>query len=124
MTTDDLQIEISDMTELDRLELQESLGDKLRSEPQATSPGHLGEPGLLKAIVEISLVAIPILGTSLGIFLARKENKLRYEDKIVIKSTKWTMSRKIKLSASKHDEISAEVIKQINDFANQPNPKG
>jgi hypothetical protein len=49
---------------------------------------------------------------------------LRYEDKIVIKSTKWTMSRKIKLSASKHDEISAEVIKQINDFANQPNPKG
>jgi len=48
MTDNNLQIEISDLTELDRLELEEALGQKLKIESQATSAGHLGEPGLLK----------------------------------------------------------------------------
>jgi hypothetical protein len=119
MTDNNLQIEISDLTELDRLELEESLGQKLKIESEATSVGHLGEPGLLKAIIEVSQFAMPVIGSCLAIFLARGGNTTRYKDKLVIKNKKGSISRTVKFSSAKHDAISAEVMKQINDFGQE-----
>jgi hypothetical protein len=121
MAKNDLQLEISDLTELDKLELEEALGQKLNVEAQVTSAGHLGEPGLLKAIIEVSQVAVPVIGSCLAIFLARGGNITRYQDKLVIKNKKGSIARTVKFTSSKHDAISAEVIKQINDFGQQMN---
>ena len=43
----------------------------------------------------------------------------RYKDKLVIKNKRGSISRTVKFSSAKHDAISAEVMKQINDFGQQ-----
>lgn len=115
--TDDLRIEVSGLTELERLELEEIIGEKLAVVPQSTPAGHLGEPGTLTAIVQISQVAIPTIGTCLAIFLAKGRDKVRIKDNIDVTTKNGSFRRKLNIVADKEDAVKADVIRQLGEAA-------
>ncbi len=117
MDHDNIQIGISGLTELDRLELEKIVGpDHVDVSAPRTAKGHLGEPGSMTAIITIGLAALEVVGGVLALWLAKERRKSVLKDEIEIKTSKGTIRRKLTITAESSDAIKAEVVKQLNDM--------
>jgi hypothetical protein len=119
MDLNDLHVTLSDLTELDRLELEELLGEKVETTPRPAPRGHLGEPGTWTVIIELSKVAIPTIGTCLAIFLGKGRHRVDVADNIEVSNSKGTFRRKLQISIDDEQAVKANVIKELDQAAHE-----
>jgi hypothetical protein len=124
MDSNDLRVTLENLTELDRLELEELLGDAIVTIPQSTPSGHLGEPGTLAAVIELSKFAIPTIGACLGIFLAKGRHREGLVDKIEVSNSHGTFRRRLEISTSTAEAVKADVIKELTKAAHSLSQEG
>jgi hypothetical protein len=118
MAQDDIQVTLSGLTELERLDLEQTVGKEfIQVVPHPTPSGQIGEPGTLDAIIRISEIAIPIIGTNLAIWLSAKRSGRRFKDKIVIETPRGNFRREVSITSTDQEAAKPELVEHLTKFA-------
>ncbi|MBV8073203.1 MAG: hypothetical protein JO270_25120 [Acidobacteriaceae bacterium] len=118
MEGNQIRLRINGLTELDRLELEKIIEPgTLEFQRKATPSGQLGEPGTWTAIIEITALAVPIIGSSLALWLSHGSRRSVLKDQIEIETDTARVRRKLLIKSSSSDALKAEVVKQLTDIA-------
>jgi hypothetical protein len=113
MGADDLYVSLPNLTELDKLELEETLGGPVVVKPEATPSGHFGEPGTVIALISLAKYAIPSIAACLSVYLVKGRHRERVVDETFIANASGTFHRKLSISTASEEAVKADVIREL-----------